>query len=722
MGAMACDLSIIITAHNEGVIAHKTMLSVMRSVQGLNEDIRYEIIVHIDNGTEETVRYFERYDNRGDIRIIHNSFGDLSRSRTAAIQAARGTYIALADADDLYSENWLPAFYECVAGTKDVVARFQYVLTFGGPRVIITDCTDMSEQDEFLYAFDSNIYGSPCMFHRSIYEQIPQRENKPPFGYEDWQWFLDTSARGVRHCIIPDTVLFYRRDPLAKPSLLAGQVRYRAVLSRTIFFDFTVLKERLLRWPIATLRQLLVPQPPVVPREPLTPGRMLKKSIYYTLSYANKFSAYKALRRKVKGCDRPEPIYLPEIPEALLSEWRAMNSIERQLYPDEYVLQHLEFYRPNKRIAVGYLSMINALRRRPNTVMFVPWLNPGGADKVFINTMNELARQRPEWHIALMQTERSDSPWRRKLNEGIDFVNLDEEFVDIDYERQMDIMAAFIVQNSVERIIIANSMFGYHFAMRYRTLIKELNLTVYVYSFTGVMSEYGRVGGFAHEQLPLIYDLVYKAITDNSAISREMMHDHGYNDDKYQVHYQFVQEALLPPKPAKDKESLRILWASRVARQKMPEVLAAIHQQVKGRHVIDMYGKLEEKYDTAFIAKHGLNYIRPFNGIDDIPTSDYDVFIYTANADGLPNMLLEMAVKGITIIAPNVGGISDFIRDNETGILIDDYEDDAAYVRAIDRLRDGALRHRLAIGAQEVLQTEFGVERWRKNIKRVFDR
>ena len=170
------DVSVVITAHNEGILAHKTMLSVLRAVSQLEEsNVSYEILVHIDNGTPDTKRYFERYKKEDKVSILYNEFGDLSKSRNFTIQQAKGEYIALADADDLYSENWLIDFYLCVKGKKNVVARFNYVLTFGGHHTIVTDCTDVTEQDEFLYSFDSNIYGSPCSTKAFIRKRRSER-------------------------------------------------------------------------------------------------------------------------------------------------------------------------------------------------------------------------------------------------------------------------------------------------------------------------------------------------------------------------------------------------------------------------------------------------------------------------------------------------------------------------------------------------------------------
>ena len=523
----------------------------------------------------------------------------------------------------------------------------------------------------------------------------------------------------MKHQIVPGTVLFYRRDPLAKTSLLAGQLKYRAVLSKTDYFSFSRLKSILKKWSLTELKQRLTSKES---KEKLTVKHLVKKSVYNTLLFANKFTVYKVIRRAIKGSDREQTVYIPEIPEPLMESWKSINSIEKSIYPDDWILRWTEFYKPNKRIAIGYLSVIDNLRKQPDTIVFLPWLNPGGADKVFINTVNEISKQHADWSISVMQTERSDSPWKNKLSKRVDFVNLDEVFEDIDYERQMDILAMFIIQNDVKRIVIANSMFGYYFTLRYKALIRKMDIKIYVYSFNSVISEYGRIGGFAHENLPLIYDVVYKVVTDNSVLPQSMILDHGYLEDKYCIHHQFIKEKIIPPKVSKDKDSLRILWAGRIAYQKMPEVLAGINKRVDSKHTIDVYGRLEEKYNEAFLVENRLNYKREFNGIDDLPTADYDVFLYTSNADGMPNMLLEAAAKGLPIIAPNVGGIGDFVRDGKTGLLIDDCQDIDAYVAAIDKMKSSKLRYQLATNAQKLLKKEFTIEQWKCGIAEIFDR
>ena len=56
------DISIIITAHSEGLVSHKTMLSVLTAADKLTDNnISYEIIISLDNPDKTTSKYYAWY-------------------------------------------------------------------------------------------------------------------------------------------------------------------------------------------------------------------------------------------------------------------------------------------------------------------------------------------------------------------------------------------------------------------------------------------------------------------------------------------------------------------------------------------------------------------------------------------------------------------------------------------------------------------------------------
>lgn len=710
------DISIILTAHNEGILAHKTMLSVFRSISKLDENgISYEIIIHIDSGDPATKQYFKRYDGDSRIRVFQNTFGDPALSRNFSVENSRGKYVACFDADDLLTENWYYEAYKIVKNNKNNIARFNFIVTFGGNNTIITENKDFDNQ-EVLYFVDSNLYGSPFMCTRELFLKQLQRKNSPPYSYEDWQWNLDILSKGGKNVIVPQSAIFYRQNPLVKSHVLNQHNSVRSTLSPTAMLSYEYLKSR------TDLDSLLVEKPASdhVSRFVNT-KKWAKKVVYHTLVFMNNSRVYRSVRNTITP-SRPEQSSGVEVPDWLIDEWRNINKIEKLTGPSSYVLERTISWLPDFNAGIDYLKINRQLKSQPDTIFFIPWLIRGGADKVFINTVNEVNSLHENWRVAVFQTLDMDSPWQSKLDQGIDFVESAKILSNLDYESQMRLMAMFISQNNIKRMVICNSKFAYDFVLRYKTLIRHLDIKVYSFAFAGITGDNGVIGGYVHEEIPLIQDVIYKIITDNSQISTLLVEDHAIDESKFITHHQFVTNKFILPKNIK-KKKLKILWASRVTQSKLPELAKEISNSLDSEQFqVDMYGVLEDGYGEDFFTDSNLNYIRRFDGIDDLPTEDYDIFLYTSNADGMPNMLLEIGSKGLPIIAPNIGGIGDFIQNGKTGVLIDNCYDAEQYVKAVHTLCDADLRYELASSAQKLLKAEYSKNNWEKVLKEIFDK
>ena len=85
--------------------------------------------------------------------------------------------------------------------------------------------------------------------------------------------------------------------------------------------------------------------------------------------------------------------------------------------------------------------------------------------------------------------------------------------------------------------------------------------------------------------------------------------------------------------------------------------------------------------------------------------------VLPTHGEGLPKSLLEAAACGRPIVATDVPGCREIVRDGETGLLVPPH-DAVALADAIDRLvGDHALRRRLGARAREVAVAEFSEER-----------
>ncbi len=85
-----------------------------------------------------------------------------------------------------------------------------------------------------------------------------------------------------------------------------------------------------------------------------------------------------------------------------------------------------------------------------------------------------------------------------------------------------------------------------------------------------------------------------------------------------------------------------------------------------------------------------------------------DIFAYpTWHSEGLPISLLEAGACAVAIVATNKGGISEVIKNNSMGLLVNS-KDKSAFKKALDRLiSDSKLRLKLGKNLQEEVKEKF---------------
>jgi glycosyltransferase involved in cell wall biosynthesis len=99
-----------------------------------------------------------------------------------------------------------------------------------------------------------------------------------------------------------------------------------------------------------------------------------------------------------------------------------------------------------------------------------------------------------------------------------------------------------------------------------------------------------------------------------------------------------------------------------------------------------------------------------------------DVFVLSSAWEGLPIVLLEAAASGLPLIATNVGGNSEIVRDRKTGILVDSGNSEqlsSAMIEMIEMKED--MRRRLGIEARELVKARYSInaimDKWDKIYK-----
>lgn len=725
------DLSIIVTAHAEGILLHKTLKSIARALKEIENTYNFEILLHLDNPNIETEDYVNRAPYRefiDRVKVFRNNFGDPGEARNFCIQKSKSKYVSIVDGDDLYGKTIFANALKILEKNPYSIVHPGYIVSFGLSNSIERQFNSGDNTRDRLAMIRDNLWGSSFTTLRSIMLKHPYRRNGDAFGYEDKQFNADTLADKIPH-IVSEDVRFYRRR---LNSVFHQHTSHYSQVSKTALFKFSDLRKLKIDkyWKSAfpVKKSLMLEKPNIANRVVALGKRFVieqhmanrKASKLYAEFYdkitsplhAKRDSTAAELKKQVKASK------LEKFPSWLLEEWRSIHQIEQEIFPSEALLEGIKWYDSSNNIKPGliYVKMLKQLSKAPDTVFFVPWLIHGGADKVFINYINQLSSVK-KWNIAVFQTNTDIKSIRSSsLLKSVDFLDFASAAKPVNHEVQIQLLSIFITQNNVKRLFIANSYLGYLFIRKYETLIKELGVTVYSFAFAEGYDTDGRRGGYVHTDIPYVYDISNKIITDNKRVIKQLADEYGIDTGKFITHYQPANFDIRAP-INRSSEKIKILWASRVCKSKRPDILKKIdalldHDKVE----IHVFGTLEEGYTEEYFEDSQVKYKRSFNGIADLPVSNYDIFLYTSESDGMPNMIQEITAVGLPIIASDVGGIGEFIINNETGKLVADYENPELYVSAIHDLLDGDLRLKLVKGAQASLSEMFNEARWLKQV------
>jgi glycosyltransferase involved in cell wall biosynthesis len=725
------DLSIIITAHNEGILIHKTIASVRRAVTKLEGRFTYEIILHIDKPNQATSEYVKIHKNTSlkDVRIYDNNFGDLGLSRNFAVTKAYGKFVSFIDADDLMSQNWLIDAYDFLSKHEygKYVAHTAMTVEFGDVNSIIQKYGEINKTTDTLLNVYSARWNSVIIAPRTVLLKYPYPTNNPGYGYEDWFLSCSFIQNNIHNTLIPETVIFVRRKVAG--SEWARQKNSRSVLHAHPLLSFKNFRELNLKntvesnviskvTPIQKFKKMILPIVATSPK-----AKALFSKVYYRArGYYNKIRSYNP---------NSDNSSLP--PKWLIDEWRLIHSIEKELFPTQQLVNNSEIYHtisPDHYIVGRAYKALADLTRYDiyDYIIFVPWLIKGGADMFAINYANEIAEVSGKNVLVIATNTGLASIWQSKLTGSVDFMPFGEIAGQLPIDHQYRLLEQIIENSGAKILHILNSVLGYDFLLSHQTYLEGSQKKIVVTSFSQSIDDTGRIFGFSHTHVPKVYDIADIITTDNQSISNMWQSEYGFDYKKIVIHHQPITlHKEISRENHHNNGTIKVLWAARLAPEKQPDLVGVIGEALldNPKITIEMYGEVDKGFDTSFLESlpSNVSYKGPFNDFFALPLEDYDAYLYTTLFDGMPNTILEAAQAKLPIISSAIGGIPEFITDKETGILITDIRNPKSYADAIRLLVNSHnLSIKLGQNAYEKIKKDFSVDKYREQIKEMLSK
>lgn len=427
------------------------------------------------------------------------------------------------------------------------------------------------------------------------------------------------------------------------------------------------------------------------------------------------------LRSLAWRLDRAAEIAQPSLPSWVESELRALAYIEPELLTPEGTTSKYQYYNVPSVPAPGeaYLRLLDAIGcDEPTQVVLVPWLKPGGADRGALYHVTALVGSSSPGRTVVIGTERAESPWKERLPEGVTFVDFGLIADGLDFILQVQVLTRLLVQMQPRLIHIINSRHAWE-AVKISGLAIRQSAVIYASLFCDDYRQDGTPVGYARDYLRSCYVHLSAAFCDNSVYPSIWANELGVPAELFTVLPFPYDRPIEDFVRLDDPTEQRVLWAGRLDRQKRPDILAEIAARMPEIE-FDVHGSavigpndpaIERLRALPNVTLHGA-----FQRLEEVVRPSHIAYLHTAQWEGLPTVLFDVAAAGVPICAPAVGGIPDFI---DARFLVSPFDNVEEFVAQLRKLADS--RNERAIRRQRQYDTLRRDRSWSAFVGRLED-
>jgi hypothetical protein len=668
----------IVAFHNEGITAHTTLTSIAESrIFAEKHNMYVEFVITLDNHDALTGRTVRGHPGiRKNDRIETVRFGDLGLSRNYAVSKSSCEYIVCMDGDDYYSRNFILNCVLEASKAHTVIAYPEYLFAFG-EKFYFTHLVYGQSAESLRYAlFSSHMYCSCVTAGRAVFLEHPYSACAEGFGFEDWHWNCEVAAHGYTHSPAKDAVVLYRRKPR---SLMQYYADAGAVVETSAFFG-----------------GLPAPDEPVPERAPgksaipemFVPWKALGKALLFTflrrLPPAPGERIYAALRREWRKLCKAKSrgISHLDMPDAIYKALFDIAEIDGALHPDHLPFVPQYVMRLDEAPGRAFAAAWHTLPKHGYDVIYTaPRINIGGADHMTLQYIGASCANGKSV-LCIVTGEKENAP--ELFRQGADVLELGKFIGALtDGQRRM-VLTRLLLQISPQVIHAVNDRLSLTCFARYGGALagkSRLIASLFCDDIDAHGLEYGSGALFLRD----LYANVSKIVVDNAVTARNWMNRYGLPEDFFHPVYRAIADVKAECNNPEHRD--RVLWAGRCDAQKRPDIAYETARRMPDMH-FDFFGKSMLDMTNAATVVRKLKKLPnvavygAYENFSSLPLNKYFCFLYTSQFDGLPNVLLEATAGGLPIVAPDCGGITDFIT-NKSGWLIENGEDVDAYIAAL---------------------------------------
>lgn len=693
------DLTVIVTAYNEGQLIYKTLSSInWARLFAEQRGLKIELIVILNRADKVTTNYVKRSAKKFRInRLLNRQFTSVGPARNLGAKLAKASIVSICDGDDLYSENWFYESYKLAKKNRKSIYHPEFMLAFGHNRYLykLPNHTEVQLSDLIInHCWSSIITASRQLFLTTSYYSTPLDSG---FGFEDWYFNLEAIVKGYSHNIVTGTIRFYRAEqPTAANESF---IRHAAALPPSNFF----LSEVYLTKNSALTRELSEPSRPKF-RGPLKLLKILQKlfikpvfnnlkiehrnKITHVTIKLKQFFSHPLNEQEKSLVSQPVHKQLMTLPKSIRQEAGRQSEFEPQLWIYDFEhIEHRNYHKTNYPLAQLYAALINnwPINKKYTHILIAPRLALGGSEYVIIELV-KILQSKFKAKILLVLTQPSSGEWLDRLPKRVDFVKIDKLLSNFSETVQRDALFRVLIQHQPNSITIFNDPVGRSIFNRYAKQLFKFS-KLFTFDYLNWRDSGGFLRGYGREQLPNIQDYIEHVFTDNNTQTKYLTNYLGCANSKVVTLNTPVKTPTLVNKLF-NHSSNSVLWAARLDKQKRLDILYNIALAL-GHYNFFVYGRPVLESDQQLIANlaklPNVKLMGTYNNLNDLAVRQYCCFLHTADFEGIPVSLLQFMAAGLPIVCSVVGGVGEIINQKR-GWPINKHEQITDYVEAIKEI------------------------------------
>lgn len=668
-------LSIILNLHREGLLAERTIKNLQHVLDFAksksNNWDAIEVIAVLDNPDEITQELVNKHSGLfSKVEIV--DYRDLADSRNHGVRCAINNFILFADGDDYVSHNALIALFDkfydhytlrlniTCTEQLSILEENQHIAVF--PKLLVefpklfhmmyvNSNHYIIQNNKFLHCYNSKL----CLYKQELLIN-PVRSNVAPYGYEDWDLNSRLLSLDVSY-IVADYKLYYRKNNVN--SLLSKQLDKKHTVRYSDIYNIKCTEGDIQGnnndsssvIELALRKNIL--------------RRVMRKSSFIKKIY------HKYQRTRAK-------YFVPDVFSAdkkFLLNYHEINLSRSNQISDSY-----DYMANNVLPQVKIFNQLSNFMTGNDIIYFFPWVTLGGADKVSI----EYTRSLGDYSGCVITNIASGARINQIKLPHLDLLSGCPDWSVISDNDQLHILVKALIVSKAKVIHVVNADPALKLIKYYANVLKEHNIKIMTSLFC---PDYDWINNQYHG-----YPVMYPEVFANSDI---VLSDNNYWYDYFKTlndgaDFRYLKIAVSASCDVKKNNITnykKILWASRWCNQKLVNVFLDIAQSTPQYTYIVYTGEPENHnlhvYYDKLESLPNVEIRGEYKSLDELNFNTFDLFLYTSLFDGIPNVVLEMGLAGLPIIAPNIGGISE-VLGSDYYLLVNDCQNPQEYIEKIN--------------------------------------